>query len=267
MKNILLLVHDDAGQEARFQVALDLTRALEGHLTCLDVAEMPQIVGGIETASIQAELIAEAEARESKNRQALEARLEREDVPWNWIDVTGPLAVALKRAAGMADLIVVSRKLDSAAAPDMRRVASQVVIGSGRAVVAVPEGAEGFEAAGIALVAWDGSDEAMKAMQMAVPLLQLARTVIMLEVSDRSIESPAEEAAAYLSRHGIHAVVMRRRPSMLTVAEAILAEARANNADYVVMGGFGHSRIVEALVGGVSRDMLTESPLPTLLAH
>lgn len=267
MKNILLLAHDDSGQEARFQVALDLTRALEGHLTCLDVAEMPQIVGGLETASIQAELIAEEEAREAKNRQSLEARLAREDVPWNWIDVTGPLAVALKRAAGIADLIVVSRKLDSAAAPDMRRVASQVVIGSGRAVVAVPEGAEGFQAAGVALVAWDGSDEAMKAMQTAVPLLQLAKTVRIFEVNDRSIQTPAEEAAAYLSRHGIHADIARLTPSMLTVAEEIIAEAALNGADYIVMGGFGHSRIVEALVGGVSRDMLTESPVPILLAH
>ena len=86
-------------------------------------------------------------------------------------------------------------------------------------------------------------------------------------MNDRSIETPAEEAAAYLSRHGIHADIARLSPSMLTVAEEIIAEAALNGADYIVMGGFGHSRMVEALVGGVSREMLARSPIPVVMKH
>jgi nucleotide-binding universal stress UspA family protein len=188
-------------------------------------------------------------------------------VPWNWIDATGPLAASLEAAAKTADVIVVNRQLDSSALPDMRSVASQVVIGSGKAVVAVPEDARGFAAAGVAMVAWDGSEEAMKALQAAVPLLRLANTVNLVEINDGSVEASAEEAAAYLSRHAIRPVVIRPPADLLPVGETILAEAQRECADYIVMGGFGHSRMVEALFGGVTRLILSESPIPVLLAH
>ena len=111
----------------------------------------------------------------------------------------------------MSDLVVVSRQLEESPVPDMRAVASQVVTGSDRTVVAVPENARGFDAAGVAMIAWDGSEEAMKAVQAAMPLLQLARAVTIVEVGGGAIETPAEEAAAYLSRHDVKAVVIRRR--------------------------------------------------------
>lgn len=267
MKNVLLLVHDDAGQESRLQAALDLARALGGHLTCLDVTVMPVVTGELYAFSAEAALFEDEREREEANRQRLQARLEREDVPWSWAEVTGSLAGALEAAAGLADLIVVSRRLDSALIPDMRAVASEVVIGSGKAVVAVPEGAKGFMAAGRALIAWDGSDEAMKAMQAAVPLLRLAETVTILEIDDGTIEIPAEQAAAYLSRHDIRPELVRRPGSGVPAVVTLLAEAKSRGADYVVMGGFGHARIVEALVGGISREMLTSSPIPTLMSH
>lgn len=267
MKNVLLLVHDDAGQEARLQAALDLTRSLEGHLICLDVAALPTVLGGFEAGYAQAIMIADERAREGENRERLEARLAREDVPWSWMDAVGTLAQALERNADLADIIIVSRQLDSDDIPDMRSVASEVVIGSGRMVVAVPEAMTRFEAAGHAMVAWDGSDEAIRALQGAAPLLALARTVTVVEVTDGTTQKPAEEAAAYLSRHGISAVVVRRSNKGKATADTLLAEAKAEGADYIVMGAFGRSRIVEAIVGGVSREILTGSPIPVVMAH
>jgi nucleotide-binding universal stress UspA family protein len=267
MKNILLLVHDDPGQEARVQAALDLTRALEGHLTCLDVSVMPVIPGDFYAATAETGLLADECEREAENRARLEARLAHEGVSWNWVDLVGTFSAALNEAAKMADLVVVNRLLDSAIVPDMRQVASEVVVGSGKAVVAVPEAARAFVATGLALVAWDGSDEAMNALRAAVPLLKLARAVVIVEIVDGSVDTPAEEAAAYLSRHDIHPLVKRRSRGSRSVAEAIIAEARDRQADYVVMGGFGHSRFVEALFGGVSREMLTDSPIPLVMAH
>jgi len=267
MKNILLLVHDDVGQEARLQAALDLTRAVRGHLTCLDVTVMPVIPGNFLAATAEAMLLADEREREGANRERIEARLAHEDVPWSWIEATGPIAPSLAEAAKMADVIVVNRQLDSTRVPDMRCIASELVMGSGKAVLAVPEISSGFDAAGVALVAWDGSKEAIKALEAAIPLLRLARTVTVVEIREDSVEEPAEEAAAYLSRHGIKPVVVRRSRGVLPVADALYAEARAEGADYVVMGGFGHGRLVEALFGGVSRSMLTESAIPTFMAH
>lgn len=267
MKNILLLVHDDVGQEARFQAALDLTRALGGHLTCLDVTVMPVISGDFYAAAAETELLADEIERGAANRARLEARLAREDVSWNWIEVMGSIAPSLIEAGKMADLIVVNRNLDSTPVPDMRCIASEVMLGSGKTIVAVPEDLSRFETAGVALVAWDGSGEAMTALQAAVPLLQLARTVTIVETRDGSVETPAEDAAAYLSRHGILPVVVRRSRGVFPVADALQAEAKAEGADYIVMGGFGHSRLAEAVFGGVTRQLLTESPIPTLMTH
>ena len=267
MKNVLLLVHDDAGQEARLQAALDLTRALDGHLTCLNVAAMPVVSGELYAFTVESTLLVDERDRQAENRKALEPRLAREDVTWDWVDVTGDYAFQIKEAAKTADIIVLNRKLDSTAYPDMRAITSEVVIGSGKTVVAVPEEARGFDVSSRALIAWDGSDEAMKAVQAAVPLLALASGVTIVEVTTATVELPAEEAASYLSRHGIEARIVRQKPGVLYVTDALLAEAKHSGAGYIVMGGFGHSRLLEAMFGGVSREMLTDSPMPIVMTH
>ena len=267
MKNVLLLVHEDPGQESRLQAALDLTRAIEGHLTCLAVTVMPFVSADFYDGSLQQMIVAEQLERQAAVRKTLEARLANEGVSWDWIDVTGGIGSALNDTARMADIVVVSRKLDTEATADLRAVASQVVVGSGRLVVAVPEHALSFDATGVALVAWDGSDEAMNALRSAVPLLKLARSVTILEISDGSIETPAEEAAAYLSRHGVRPEVLRTPKDDLPVAVTILGEAESHGADYIVMGGYGHARAFEAMFGGASREVLSESAIPTVMAH
>lgn len=80
MKNILLLVHDDVGEEARFQAALDLTRALDGHLTCVDVVPLPVMVGDFYSGASEAMLLADNGQRETVHRERIEARLAHEDV-------------------------------------------------------------------------------------------------------------------------------------------------------------------------------------------
>ena len=96
MKNVLLLVHDDAGQEARLQCALDLTRAIEGHLACVDVAIMPRFMDDYVSSGGEGVLIAQEEAREARNRYRLEQRLTAEDVPWHWADGEGAIADSLR---------------------------------------------------------------------------------------------------------------------------------------------------------------------------
>lgn len=267
MKNVLLLVHDDAGQEARFQAALDLARALEGHLICLDVSVLPAVVGEFDAGYAQAMMLADEQARESENRKRIELRLTREDVPWSWHDAVGTFAQAVERNSDLADIIVVNRQLDSGTIPDMRSVASEIAIGSGKTIVAVPESSTGLKVAGHAMIAWDGSDEAVNAVQAAVPLLKLARVVTLVEVADGTVENRAEDAAAYLSRYGIKAVVVRRSGKARPTADVLVEEAKAEGADYIVMGAFGRSRIVEAIFGGVSRAMLTASPIPVVMRH
>jgi nucleotide-binding universal stress UspA family protein len=263
MKTILLLVHDDAGQEARLQAALDLGRALEGHVHCLDVAMLPVVDDGFGEAL----LLQEECARERANKRRLEDRLRHEDIPWSWADETGPLAACVAEAAALADVIVLNRKLDAFPYPDMRETAGSVILKTGKPVIAVPDDASGFTVAGRALVAWDGSARTAVALQAAAPLLKLAASVVLLEIADGSIEIPAEEAAAYLSKYDINARVVRDYALSNPPSDILLVGVQIQRADYVVMGAYSHARLTEAVIGGCTRAMLTRSPVPLFLAH
>lgn len=266
MKNILVLMHDDVGQEARFQAALDLTRALEGHLTCLDVAIAPATVDDYATLGGSALLLADEQANESRNRERMEARLKVEGLPYDWVESTGFASAAVIEASGLADLIVLNRRIKNAY-PDMEEIAGEVVVKSGRPVIVVPENCERFDAFGPALVAWDGSAEAQAALRAAVPLLRHASEVTILEIDDGSVRMPGEAAATYLSRHGIEPVLLYVRNSVQPASTTLLDQVERRACAYVVMGGYGHARLTEALFGGVTRRMLQESPVPVFLAH
>lgn len=266
MKNILVLVHDDAGQEARLQSAFDLTRALDGHLTCLDVAVAPPPIAPIDDMGLAAIAIAEAQQREDTNRARLQPRLDAEQIAYHWVERVGLLSQTIVAASRLADLIVLNREI-SAAYPEMRRVAGDVLIESGKPIVAVSQQTHGFDAFGRALVAWDGSPEADAALQAAVPLLRLARDITIIEVNDGSIKIPANDAAIYLSRHGIKSAVLSESARFDIPSTVILDAVDKLAAAYLVMGGFGHSRMVEAALGGVTKRMLRECPVPLFLAH
>jgi hypothetical protein len=265
MKNVLLLVHDDPGQEARFQVALDLVRALNGHLSCIDVSVPPVPVIGVYEPESEGMLLQIEREREADNRAKLEARLQTEDVQWTWIDTTDAIADAVLDAAALADIIVLNRRLDSTPHPDTRDIASQVVMHARKPVVAVPETVRRF-GLGRALIAWDGRQACAATMRACVPLLRLAGEVEIFAVRDGSKGVSPTEAAEYLSRHGIHATVRVAEDDRTLPDRLIAVETQHWLADYIVMGAYNHGRLAE-LFGGVTRRLLADGTVPLLMGH
>lgn len=268
MKTVLLLVHDDDGQEARLQAALDATRALEGHLTCVHVTEYLPIVGVDAFGMSGAVTIVQVEQEiESENRSKVEKRLVMEDVPFDWIEITGALEPALRSAADLADLIVVNSQMDRVLQPQVYKLVEQLVVKSGKPILAVPS-EQGFRPADPALVAWDGSDPASVALTCAVPLLRLSDSVTIYEVDFDSEEDGAESAAEYLSRHGIHAQIIREQvPDRDFVEPLLLSKLESGRYGWAVMGAFSRSRFRESLFGGTTKRMLKEAPVPLFIAH
>lgn len=266
MKTILFLAHDDHGQEARFQVALDVTRAVDGHLCCVDVS--PPHVPINDAFSRAALLLAdEYVATEADNRGRLIERLKREDVRWDWSDVVGEIASALTAKARLADLIVLNGHLDDNQ-PHMPRIAADVLVNARRPVLVVPEGVLRITLAGArVMIAWDGSDQAAHSLSMAVPLMRFAGDVTIVEIGDETSAIAGEEAATYLARHGIHPAILRVPQDDDFLPIALLDRARALRADYLVMGGFGHWRLTERLLRCNSHWMLTSAHIPLLMAH
>lgn len=268
MKTVLLLAHDDPGQEARYQVALDVTRALDGHLTCLDVIEPPNVLTYDYNSYGAMALVEDDREHEAANRSRLEQRLKHEDVSWSWHEASGFLASAIEGEVGLVDLIVLSTSFAQDEQSNPRQLAGKVARKVQRPVLAVPPNANGLDVTDTVLIAWDGSREAEEALRDAVPLLALSREVILFDLDELDSAFEASSAAKYLSRHGIHSRVdtASRKPGTAVYA-SLLEKAELVGASYIVMGAYGHSPTVEAIFGGVTRSMLTNTKLPLFLAH
>ncbi len=267
MKNVAVLIHADAGQESRLQAALDLVRALHGHLIAVDVTAMTPIAEDpIIGPGMLASQIAEELAIQDENRARVRARLLIEDVPWTLAECMGDVASCLGSHTALTDMVVINTVFDGFPGGEMDGVVA-AMLRLNRPVLAVPCATRGIAFQGTALVAWDGSDESDAALRAAVPLLGLAREVRILSIDHGAIRHPPELAASYLSRHGIRPEVMLVPDDPGRVGQQILAQALRIEPSMIVMGGFGHSRLIETLFGGVTRDLLHNSPYPVFLAQ
>ncbi len=266
MKNVLLLIHADDGQEARLQSALDLTRALDGHLTCLAMAELPvALAGDYLSYQVQATVLEIQHEREANNRTAIERRLAHEGVAWSWIEAAETLGDGILDHAALADLIVLNSKLASANGPNMVHIAGQVLMHTRKPVVAVPESVRRFDT-GRALIAWDGHPSCLQSLQACVPLLALADEVKFYMVRDGSHQLDPQEAAQYLSRHDIRPEVHIDDDPVVPIDMLIREQSEDWKADYIVMGAYGRGRLVE-LFGGTTKHMLANCAIPLVLTH
>lgn len=270
MKTILLHANKDIGQESRIQAALDLARAAEAHITCCQAILTPVLIAdgemaGMSVANLSAQLIEEYNQRGRENRHAVEARLRQEDVSWDWIDRHGDATQILLDQMLLVDAAVVSLASDTVDQGEQLSLAAGLAVRGGAPVVAVPVKAAGFQAAGPALVAWNGSAESAHALRQNIELLRLASSVTIMGVG-RSGDLPAESAATYLSRHNISADI-QYRPADGDAAAVLLTAARELGASYILMGAYGHSRMLEFLLGGVTRALLMNDKTPLVLTH
>lgn len=265
MKNIVLLVHEDPGQNARIEAALELVRAFEGHLRCVDVTEVPVFPGDFDGTAAGL-LLAEGRKTETQNRKAVETRLAQEGVVWDFVDDLGDLASCLLSESRLADAIVVNCKRDGFFDYDRRGLAADLVAHARCPVVTVPDRSHGLSVGGVAMVAWDGSAPAATALRSATPILRLADRVHIVTVGEQDEGPRAEEAAAYLSRHGvkaeIHEILANDEP-----ASHLIDFAALHGVDYAVMGAYGHGRLAESIFGGVTQMMIEQARLPLVLAR
>ena len=122
------------------------------------------------------------------------------------------------------------------------------------------------------MVAWNASREASRAVHDALPLLVAAKEVVILVIDPDDVgatlgRQPGSGVARHLEHHGASVRVKTVESGRRRAGEVILAEATAESADLLVMGGYGHSKLREALLGGATRTLLADATLPILLSH
>lgn len=176
---------------------------------------------------------------------------------------------AFGRIARRFDLAVVDQAKPNGSAVDAT-IPEGAMFESGRPVIIVPYIQTAPLTLDRVMVCWDGSRAAARAVADAMPLLERAKNVeVVIVTNERGKQKELEGAdiGQHLARHGIKVEVTRIMRGDLDVADALLSHSADSGADFIVMGGYGHSRLREFVLGGVTRKILQCMPVPALMSH
>lgn len=179
---------------------------------------------------------------------------------------------SLVRHAGVHDLVVLGQTDRTAPTVALELdIPEHVLMRAGTPALVVPYVGDFADVGGCIVVAWNATRESARAVHDAIPLLRRAREVHLMcfeRTSDLRHVSRLQlnDARHWLTRHGVDAK-LHQEPVPGDVGEALLSRASDLGADLVVMGGYGHSRLAEFLLGGVTRRLLARMMTPVLISH
>ena len=173
------------------------------------------------------------------------------------------------REARAADLVIIGRDRKSQD-PFRYTDSGAMVLRTGRPVLVVPPGIQSLTAKRV-VIAWKDTREARGAVQDALPFLLRAKEVLIVEVTETgSVEDSMhrlKDVGRYLSRQGVAALAEWVRPIEGTASNALLRVVEEQSIDLIVSGAYGHTRLGEWIFGGMTQDLLTQSPVCCLLSH
>ena len=269
ISNIMVSVDLGAAAADRIQLAASLAGRFEAMLIGVGARQVlaPVPVGDmIEVERVWAieERLADEQLAAAKALFEREAGAAHRQV---WLSaVAGPLAY-LARAARAADIVVVGRHGPADSDPGPMGVpAGALLMEVGRPVLVAPPGVECIAAKRV-VVAWKDTREARRAVHDALPFLTRADEVHVVVAGPGADREGAGDVAAYLSGHGVTVTTHLLHKPEIGAADEILRFAQREDADLVVMGAYGHSRLREWVFGGATRDILTTTPVCCLMSH
>lgn len=188
---------------------------------------------------------------------------------------TDPAKLVVARARA-ADLIVANQPDPEWERSRLLDFPGRLAIESGRPLIVVPKAHRAPALPKTAIVAWNQSREAARALFDALPLLKGAQKVELLtirEATERTLLQPGEDVlpvsaiAEALARHAVKPTIANLKADGDSVGAQICARTLAEGADLLVMGAYGHTRLRELVFGGVTRHVLAHAPVPVLLSH
>jgi nucleotide-binding universal stress UspA family protein len=268
--NLGLGARDPAGD-----FAISVAEAFKSHVLGVAFSYEP-IIPGTVMGSIPAEFIESQRVESDKRARTAVARFEQAASRAGVSAESRTMSASISGAADLLgrlgrrfDLVVVGQPEREKSVPD-EVVDEAALFESGRPVIFVPF----IQKAGLTLdcvmVCWDGSRAATRAIADAMPLLRKAKQVDIVMVANgraKSDEIPGADLGQHLARHGLKVEVKRITSPDIDVASTILSYAADSSADMIVMGGYGHSRLREFILGGATRGLLESMTVPVLMSH
>lgn len=257
--------------------AIGICEGLGAHLVTLvlGVASPPPVSPyGVVSNDLWASEVDQGQADAKTRAEAVEALLAPSGISYSiepqFID-RGSVTALAARYARYADLTLIAPRA-SRAQNTQDWVMNGALFESGRPILLLPEADVHFPRIDRAIIAWDASVEASKAVRDAIGLLKSAAAVDAVLIDpvpsfDGHGPEPGADLATYLGRHDIRATVTRLPKEGQDVGDVLRRAAADLGADLIVMGGFGHSRLRQRFFGGTTTNMMSNLELPVLMAH
>jgi nucleotide-binding universal stress UspA family protein len=275
IKDIVCHIAIDSSRDAAAPYAVSVAEVFSAHICGVAFAYEPVLPaammnGGLPIDFVEAQRVA-AERAASDGIAKFENAVRRTGISSESRVVSATLSEAAAGFGQMArrfDLAVVGQADPPVNAQHL--IIEAALFQSGRPVLVVPY----IQSSGLTLenvlVCWDGSRNAARAVGDALPFLARAKAITVLVVASKRLtlnEPPGADIAHHLARHRLPVDLKRIVSEDADVANIILSYAADASADFIVMGGYGHSRLREFILGGVTRGILSSMTVPALLSH
>ncbi len=259
------------------KAAIDMAGQMDAHLDVLALGTdriMPGAYYAGATAIAARNAMEDAIADAVKAEEAAEKLLDMSGIKFEVtraIAQIGGIPQIIGRRLGLSDIIIVPKPYGEDRTAEDVAIVEAALFSTRVAVLVLPVGMSSFKMPSRIVIGWNQSDEAMQAIRSSMPFLMAADNVEIAIIDppehDPDRSDPGGLLAGMLSRHGVRAEISILARTMPRVSDVLCRHVRDHSADMVVMGAYGHSRFLEEILGGATRNMLAESQVPVLMAH
>lgn len=276
-KSLLCVVSDLDYCRAALEQAVATASAEDAHLevlcTGVDLTQVTSYYAGANAVILQ-ETITRALEGAEKLSEAVSERLEGEPITWSTSTAVAALADLGRHIAArsrFSDLVFLAHPYGKDAGPEHEPIIEAAMFEGRAPVMVVPDEGGPLVAPRKVVIGWNESSEAMCAIRAALPILKRA-DMVNITVIDPPMHSPNRSdpgglLSQFLARHGVTAEIAVLSKTLPRVADVLQRHVSDIEADMIVMGAYGHSRLREAIFGGATRDMMQEAKVPLFLAH
>jgi nucleotide-binding universal stress UspA family protein len=274
IKDIVVNLSVGKPRDVAGDYAISVASTFDAHLSGIACAYEP-VIGGLPfpgaPASVIDSLRTESRAQAERAKKAFDENTRRAGLSTDSVVISATADGAAKKLGEFArdyDLSIMAQAEPGYDIAETLAIEG-ALFGSGRPVLVVPY----IQASGMKLdhvvVCWDGSRNAARAIGDAMPFLRRAGTVevVTIESRERRNALVGAKIAEHLARHGLKVELRPIVAPDFDVAGTILSHAADNSADLIVMGGYGHARLLEFVLGGATSGILSAMTVPTLMAH
>lgn len=277
LRTILVTVENSAAGRTRLKAAAELASrfkcALTGAFLKSDLYPRYVVADGVVPmpAGVLEGLVAERtidmDRASGAARRLFDEAVREADIAFDWLDINGDTVAQLAACARRHDLAILPPETRTSFG-DRTITASQIGMNSGGPVLVLKHGGYPLDFGKKILVAWNDSREAARALRDAWPFLVAADEVHFLTVSAHAEAELDPMLQRQLRHHGCKlGKTVVDRSETAPVGDLIKLHVGETGADMVVMGLYGHSRLQEMVLGGASKDLLRDPPMPMLISH